>query len=141
MTSIRKFLYAGVLALSALSVAPALSSAQESHGAFTLPHDVSWQNVVVPAGEYRFSFEPDGAMGMLKLTKMSGTRTGFILMVTDTDESRPSDTNRLVLKNTSQGSYVSTMQLAQFGMTLHFTAPKLAGKEIASAATSPAPRQ
>ena len=60
MKSIRKFAYAAVLTLSALNFAPSLASAQDEGGKFTLPHEVLWQNAVVPAGEYRFSLQPMG---------------------------------------------------------------------------------
>src|ERR1022692_4564241 len=55
MKSIRKFVYAAVLVFSALNFAPSLASAQDEGGTFRLPHEVSWQNVMVPAGDYRFS--------------------------------------------------------------------------------------
>ena len=66
MTSIRKFAYAALLAFTALNFAPSLASAQEpARGKFTLTHDVHWGNASVPAGDYRFSFDPDGASRML----------------------------------------------------------------------------
>jgi len=136
MTSIRKCLYATLLAFTTLSIAPALASAQDTHGEFTLPHDVRWQNAMVPAGEYRFSYTPDGAMGLLTLAKMSGARTGFVLLVSDTDEIREGGVNQLVLESTSDGSYVSAMKLPEFGMTLHFSLPK-SGKLLAKGVTAP----
>lgn len=139
MTTIRRFIYAALLAVSALSFAPTLASAQESaRGEFTLPHDVHWSNAAVPAGEYRFSFEPAGAMGMLTLARMSGgRRAGFVILVSNTDEAKPSDLNRLVLETTAQGSYVTTMQLPEFGLTLHFPVPSHpTDKQIAKAATA-----
>lgn len=136
MTSIRKYVYAGLLALTSLSFAPALVSAQESHGDFILPHDVRWQNALVPAGEYRFSYTPDGSIGLLTLTKMSGTRAGFILLVSDTDESKLTGLNQLVVERTPEGGYVSAMKLPEFGMTLHFQPPKT-GKELAKSGTAP----
>lgn len=138
MTNIRKFVYATLLALSAL--APTLASAQEpARGEFKLPHDVHWQNAVVPAGEYRFSFEADGAMGMLTLSRISGPRGGFIFLVSNTDEVKPStDLSRLVLEITPGGSYVTTMQLPEFGVTLNFPVPThAADKQIAKAGTAP----
>ena len=139
MTTIRKFVYAMLLALSTLTFAPTLASAQEpAKGAFTLPHDVHWSNAVVPAGEYRFSYEAGGAMGMLMLSGMSARhRAGFVLLVSDTDVANPSDVSQLVLKTTPQGSYVTTMQLPEFGMTLHFPVPSHAEKQIAKAGTAP----
>jgi len=140
MTTIRKFVYTMLLALSTLSFEPALASAQEpARGQFTLPHDVHWQNALVPAGEYRFSYQADGAMGMLTLSRVSsGRRAGFLFLVSNTDEAKPSDVSRLVLESTREGSYVTTMQLPEFGMTLHFPVPShTTEKQIAKAGTAP----
>jgi hypothetical protein len=124
MTSIRKFIYAGLLALTAISFMPSLASAQApANGSFTLAHDVHWQNAVVPAGDYKFKYELNGASSLLTLTKLSGARTGFLFLVRDAEESKPMGANQLVLASTSSGIYVSAMKLPEFGMTLHFAVP------------------
>jgi hypothetical protein len=140
MTSIRKFVYATLLAATTLNFAPSLASAQEkAHGKFTLTHDVHWQNALVPAGDYRFSLDSDGVAGLLTLSKLSGARTGFLLMVHDADEAKPSDPSQLVLCTTPEGSYVSAMQLPEFGITLNFAVPSQATeKQMARAITTPA---
>lgn len=136
MTTIRKFAFAALLAVTSLNFAPNLASAQErAHGNFTLTHDVRWQNALVPAGEYRFTLDSDGVAGVLTLSKLSGARTGFLLMVHDTDDAKPTDRNRLVLETTPEGTYVSAMQLPEFGMTLNFTVP-VAEKQLAKVATT-----
>ena len=134
-TTFRKFAYAALLAATSLTFTTSLASAQEkAHGNFTLKHEVRWQNAVVPAGDYRFSLDSDGASGMLTLTKISGSGTGFLLMVHDTDEVKPSKLNRLVLATTPEGSYVSAMQLPEFGVSLNFAVPsKATEKQMAKA--------
>lgn len=138
MTTFRKFVYAALLAATSLTFTPSLASAQErAHGNFTLTHDVRWQSALVPAGDYRFSLDSDGASGMLTLTKLSGSRTGFMFMVHDTNESKPSGINQLILKTTTDGSYVSAMQLPEFGVTLNFAVPlKVAEKQLAKVAVN-----
>ena len=138
MTTIRKFAYAALLAVISLSFAPSPASAQENaRGKFTLTHDVRWQNTLVPAGEYRFSLDSDGPSSMLVLTKLSGARTGFMFMVHDTDEIKASSNlNRLVLESTDEGSYVSAMQLPEFGVKLNFAAPKSPEKQMAKVGTT-----
>jgi hypothetical protein len=138
IATIRKFAYAALLAVASLSFATSPAFAQENaRGTFTLTHDVRWQNATVPAGEYRFSFDSDGPSGMLVLTKLSGARTGFLLMVHDTDEVKAAGLNRLVLESTLEGSYVSAMQLPEFGVTLNFAVPaKAAEKQIAKVGTT-----
>jgi hypothetical protein len=138
MTTIRKFVYATLLAVTSLSFAPSLASAQAmAHGKFTLSHEVRWQNAVVPAGEYRFSLDSNGATGMLTV---NGTHTGFMFMVHDTESAKPSNTNRLVLEATPEGSYVSAMQLPEFGVTLKFPVPASTEKPMATVSTASAAR-
>lgn len=137
MKNIRSYVYAAVLAACALNLAPSLASAQEpAQGKFTLSHDVRWGNAQVPAGEYAFSFDPSSPR-VLTLSKISGSSAGFLIMVPTTDESKSSDVSRILLENTGSGSYVSVMQLPQFGITLEFAVPAHpTGKQIAKAATT-----
>jgi hypothetical protein len=137
MKSIRNYVYATILAASALNFAPSLASGQESaHGKFTLTHEVHWGSAKLPAGEYKFSFDPGNVSRTLTLSKISGVSAGFMVLVPDTDESKPTDASLLVLTATPEGSYVSAMQLPEFGMTLHFTVPAhAAAKQSARTAT------
>jgi len=139
-TSIRRFVYAGTLALTALNFAPSLASAQApAKGTFTLAHQVRWQNAIVPAGEYRFKYEWDGVAPVLTVSKLSGAPTGFLFLIRDTEESASSSgANQLVLENTDAGSYVSAMKLPEFGMTLNFKVParSIEKEKIAMAATT-----
>jgi hypothetical protein len=124
MTSIRKFAFATLLAITTLNLAPSLASAQEpAKGKFTLAHDVRWGSAKVPAGDYEFSFNTVSISPVLSLTKISGAPAGFLVLVPMAEENKPSDLNRLTLENTPDGPYVSSMQLTDFGMTLYFNVP------------------
>lgn len=138
MKSIRNCVYAAMLAASALNFAPTLASAQEpAHGKFTLTHEVHLGSAKLPAGGYEFAFDPDTGSRMLSLRKLSGARAGYMVLVSDTDDSKPSDLSILVLVATPDGSYVSAMQLPEFGITLHFAVPShTAERQIARAATT-----
>jgi hypothetical protein len=139
MTLIGKFTFAALLAVSALGLAPTVASAQQpAHGKFTLTHDVRWGSAKVPAGEYEFSFDPENPSPVLVLSKMSGVRTGFLMLVPSTKNAKPSDVNRLVLESTPEGSYVSEIQLPEFGMTLEFAVPLPAAEKQAAKAVTPA---
>jgi len=136
MNNFRKFVYAAVLTVSALSLAPSTASAQEAVGKFTLVHDVRWQNATVPAGDYKFTIDTNGPSPLLTLAKISGVPKGFLILVTDTDaivENR--DPGRLLLVSRSGQTFVSAMQLNEIGVTLHFTVPQEPA-QIASAATA-----
>jgi hypothetical protein len=133
MKSIRRFTYATVLFLSALNFAPSLASAQDPSGTFTLSHDVRWQKAIVPAGTYRFTMAERGASELLTLNKMTGKSAGFLMLVSDTEASQPTDTSRIVLVSRPEGSFVSAMELPEYGVTLHFAVPA-STPEVARAA-------
>jgi hypothetical protein len=137
MTSIRKYVFATLLAFASLNFMPAPASAEgPASGRFKLVHGVHWQNAMVPAGEYRFTYVAEGASGVLTLTKMSDPGAGFIFLVTDTDQVTPSGGSRLTLENTAQGSYVSSMLLPESGMTLHFRVPAHPAKQMVRTGTT-----
>jgi hypothetical protein len=138
MNSIRRFAYTAVLALSALNFAPSLASAQDAAGTFTLSHEVRWQNAVVPAGKYRFTVGASGPSEMLTLRKVNGSGAGLMLLVTETENSQPSDLSQLVVVSRPGGSFVSAMQLPEFGLTMHFAVPSETREVAQSVATSTA---
>jgi hypothetical protein len=138
MTSIRNFAYAALLAVTMCSVAPSNAFAWEpAHGKFNLTHDVRWGNTAVPAGEYSFSFDTNGVSPVLNLTKLNGAPAGFMVLVPVQEESRLKGASHLVLESSPEGSYVSAMQLPEFGMTLYFNAPThVAEKQVAKSGTT-----
>jgi len=138
MNSIRKFAYAATLAFSALNFAPTLAAAQDAGGRFTLSHEVHWQKAVVPAGEYKFTVEPDGPAKLLTLRMIGGNGASFLMVVTEVEEGQRSNLSRLVMVSRSSGSFVQEMQLPEFGMTLHFAVPKETREVAQVAATSAA---
>jgi hypothetical protein len=132
MKSIHKLVYAAVLTLSALNFAPSLASAQDAAGTFTLTREVHWQNAIVPAGTYRFTLGTSGPTEMLTLRNTSGDGAGFLLLVVDSEPSQPADSSKLVLVSRANGSFVQTMELPAFDVTLHFAVPA-EGREVAQA--------
>jgi hypothetical protein len=134
MKSICRFVYVAALAFSAFSVAPTLASAQSARGSFTLTHEVHWQNAIVPAGEYRYSIEPNGPSSLITLTKMSGNGAGFMLLVNDVETGVLTKQTRLIVVPTAAGSFVSSMELPESGVTLHFAVPTKV-REVATTTT------
>jgi hypothetical protein len=123
MKSIRNYVYAAALAVSALNFTPSLASAQDAAGSFTLTHEVHWQNAIVPAGKYRFKLETTGPMELLTLRKIDGDQASFMLLTEDLGAPKPTDESRLLLVSRSGRDFVSAMQLPEFGVTLHFAVP------------------
>ena len=81
--------------------------------------------------------DPSGPSELLTLRNVSGDGAGFMLLVTDSEVSAPSDVSRLVVVSRPGGSFVSTMQLPEFGMTLHFAVPAET-REVAQGRRTPA---
>ena len=134
MKTLRHFGYAAILAATIFNYAPNLASAEEpSRGHFKLTHEVRWENAVVPAGEYAFSYDPDSLSPVLTITKTDEPRASFMLMVPAKDESSTKDANALLLESTPAGTYVSALQLRESGVTLHFWVPRPAEKQLAKA--------
>lgn len=140
MISIRRFAFSALLAVTTISLAPTIASAQEpARGKFTLTHAVNFGKAKVPAGDYQFTFDHNGISSVIVLSKVSGAPAGYMVLVPTIEETNASSVNRLMLETTSDGSYVSAMQLPEFGMTLHFNVPRNAAeKVIAKAATTAA---
>lgn len=123
MRSIRKFAYAVVLGLSMFTLLPSLAGAEEARGVFTLTHEVHWQNCVLRPGEYSFSLLTDVPPTLLTLRALSGTATTAMLLVSDIESPKPDAASELVLVSRDGQSFVSSLDLPEFDMTLHFTVP------------------
>jgi hypothetical protein len=137
MTSIRQLGFAALLALTTVSCMPTLAAAEgPAHGEFKLTHEVRWQNALVPAGDYQFTYDADGASGVLTLSKLNGPRAGFIFLVSDTEGVAPRGASQLIIEKWNDGSYVKTMQLTEWNATLHFTVPTHSEKQMARAAAA-----
>ena len=135
MTSIRTFAFAALLAAVTFIIAPSSASAQQpARGHFTLTHEVLFGNTRIPVGDYEFSYDPQNTAPFLNLSKMSGPRAGFIILVPSTEGTSRRHGSRLLLATSPSGSYVTAMELPDCDLTLHFSTPsRAAEKQIAKA--------
>ncbi len=139
MNSLRNLGYAALLSASTFNFAPTLASAEEpARGKFILTHDVRWETASVPAGEFEFAYDPNSVSPVLTITKVSGPRASFMLIVPTREESKSHGSNRLLLEGTPEGSYVSAMELPECGVTLRFRVPHTSEKLIAKAGSAAA---
>jgi len=137
MTTIRKFVYTALLAVTALNIAPTRAAAEQAaHGKFTLKHDVLWGTAKVPAGDYEFSYDPVAVSPVLTITKVSGARASYMVLIPACGVSKASDANQLLLETSADGSYVRAMRLPLSGVTLYFTVPSHSAKQMAKTPTT-----
>jgi hypothetical protein len=135
LSFVRKYIYAALLALSAMNFAPTAAAQINLHGKFILPHDVHWESSIVPAGEYQFSIQSD-TIEVLRLDELTGAHAGFTFIVRETQAPERKAVSRIMLETTAAGSYVTAMELPAYGRTLSFKVPaSIAEKQIARAAT------
>ncbi|MBZ5665452.1 MAG: hypothetical protein LAO30_12690 [Acidobacteriia bacterium] len=123
MRSIRKFAYAAVLSFSMFSIQPTPAAAEEAHGSFTLSHEVHWQNCVLRPGDYAFTLKSSGPPTLLTLRGLNGTGTDAMLLVSDIESPKTPEASKLVLVSRGGQSFVSTMELPEYEMTLRFAVP------------------
>ena len=124
MRSIRKFAYAAVLTLSIFAVQPTPAAAEDARGAFTLSHEVHFQKWVLRPGDYTFSVKNVGSSQFLTLRGINGTHADAMLMVNDVETPKPDEGSRLVLVSRNGQSFLSTMTLPNYDMTLRFAVPR-----------------
>ena len=134
MRSICKFAYAAVLGLSMFTLQPTLAAAEDAHGSFTLTHEVHWQKCVLGPGDYTFSIKSEGPSEFLMLRGINGTGTNAMMLVNDVESPKPEKVSAMLTLVSRNGqSFVSTMALPEYDMTLHFTVPRESeSREIAS---------
>jgi hypothetical protein len=134
MRLICKFAYAAVLGMSMFTLQPTLAAAEDAHGSFTLTHEVHWQKCVLSPGDYTFSIKSEGPSEFLMLRGINGTGTNAMMLVNDVESPKPDEVRAMLTLVSRNGqSFVSTMALPEYDMTLHFTVPRESeSREIAS---------
>jgi hypothetical protein len=137
LSPFRRWLYVALLGLTTLNFAPATAAQTSMRGKFTLPHDVHWENAIVPAGDYQFSLESD-TIEVLRLDELNGAHAGFTFVVREEATAERKEVSRIMLETTSEASYVTAMQLPAYGRALNFNVPaSIAKKQVAKAASPP----
>jgi hypothetical protein len=123
MRSTRKFAYAAVLGLSIFAIQPTLAAAEDARGVFTLSHEVHWQKYVLRPGDYAFSVKEMGRPTFLMLRGLNGTGTDAMLLVPEVETAKSNGANRIILVSRDGQSFVSSMELPGYDMSLHFAVP------------------
>ena len=137
MNSVRKLAFTAVLSLSALAAMPGSASAQSARGLFTLPHEVTWQGAYVPAGKYEFSLDAKGPSQLMTVRRVDGGHASFMLLINNTSTAK-GEIDRLILVSREGKRFVQSMELPEYGLTMHFAVPA-EGAEMALAGDHTAP--
>jgi hypothetical protein len=132
MKSIRSFSFAAFVVLFQFA---GLADAQSSmQGKFSLHSEVNWEHSVVPAGDYEFFIKPVGGTEYLALQKINGSPLGFIVLLHPPESASSANLSKLVLVTKDGRTFVSSMQLAKYGVRFDFVVPDEpahSGKQIA----------
>jgi hypothetical protein len=115
LASIRTF----VLVLAAAWLATGVASAQTFVGTFTLPCEVNWESVTLPAGEYSFRIDP--GEGPIPLITIRGeNRAAMILPSRGVSDRKVNSESVLILVRRGRTGTVQALHLAQAGRVLFY---------------------
>jgi hypothetical protein len=122
--------------VSAMSLFPHPALAQDASGKFTLPREVRWGIVTLPAGTYSYSIEHRA--GETILLRGSSGGPSVIVMASSISTVDAPETSRLVLQRQGSEWYVASMVLSGDGEELHFTPPSKKAEVAQDAKLHPA---
>jgi hypothetical protein len=114
----------------------ALPATAQSRGEFTIPREVHWGRLVLPAGSYAFTVEHHATEVLFVRTK-SGS-DGHFLIATSISRSDTPAPSELKMERRGDEWYVTSIVVDDMGETLMFTAPpesKNAGAKLATIAS------
>ena len=115
-----------VFVLCMVSLLSVFGNAETAHGKFKLPTETRWGKLLLAPGEYEFTIttEPTGAMVTVRSVESGWSG---IVMPKGVSDPVSSEGSSLMLAQSDNGAYVSSLALGDLGMTLNFGVPK-AGK-------------
>jgi hypothetical protein len=122
MTSLRnRMLVVASFALAAIFASATPAAAQQAFkGGFTLTHEVCWQNVTLPAGDYTFEMKSINGPSLVTLKGPNGS--SFIPALVANDKA--SEQSMLVIETRGSISAVRELRLSSIGRSLRYAAPK-----------------
>jgi len=95
-------------------------------GSFTLPHDVRWQSITLPAGDYTFSQPSVARSSPMTVTGPNGSVFELAAVVSERHEDKPSV---LVLQRFGGTYFVREIYLDTIGVQLEYWTPKVPKNE------------
>jgi hypothetical protein len=95
-------------------------------GSFTLPGEVRWQGTTLPAGDYTFSMQSVATPCMITL---EGPKGGSFVFALASDEDKISNRSALIIEHRGGMRFVRELYLAQIGLHLQYSVPKVPKNE------------
>jgi hypothetical protein len=114
----------GLFAVCAFA-APTLAQGRIS-GSFTLPHEVRWQSVTLPAGDYTFSQPSVARTSPMTVTGPNGSVFELAAVISERHADKPSV---LVLQRFGGTYFVREIYLDTIGVQLDYWMPKIPKNE------------
>jgi len=132
MNSTRSFKCFLALALLAACFSPPSLKAQPAYrGRFTLPFEIRWGTMVLPAGNYSFTMQSATDSGMVAVRGEHAR--ALIMNPVDIRESKVSDVSHLIVVRSGRKGTVRALYLGPLGMTFYYRPPKADTQFVAQA--------
>jgi hypothetical protein len=136
--------FAQLTLLGLLAVFSPIASAQSVQGSFDLPVAVHWGIADLPAGHYNFTMDKMGSPYTLRVT--SEQKSAAIMASGGAELSTPDSPSaahlkqKIVLVETRKGWAVSTLELPDLGVVLHYRTATPSGELLSkNSQTRPSP--
>jgi hypothetical protein len=122
------------IAVIGLCASPKPAAAQDSFkGHFTLTETVRWNGANLPAGEYDFTLQSMSTPSRILLHGPNG----YALVLTGArSEKMEERASSLTIEHRGGSTFISQLYLAELGVELRYSAPKLPNNEIAQGPSS-----
>jgi hypothetical protein len=123
-----RLLAIAVIGLVAIGTCVSRTAAQGSseRGSFTLPYEVRWQGVLLPAGDYTFSLKSAASPAMVTV---QGPNGGAFILATALDEKKTDQHSSLTIEGRGSTRFVREMYLADLGLHIRYSIPKIPKNE------------
>lgn len=119
-----RFLAMAVIGIVAIAAFAGQTAAQSNSawGSFTLPYEVNWKGVVLPAGDYTFSLKTRALPAMLDVRGPNGRA---FIMATVLDEKKADHQNSsLTIEGRGGTRFVREMYLADIDLRICYSIPR-----------------
>ena len=123
-----RFLAFAVIGLVAIGTIVSRTAAQSSsaQGSFTLPYEVNWKGVVLPAGDYTFSLESRALPAMVTVRGPNG---GAFIMATALANNKTDERSSLTVEERGSTRFVRELNLAELDLSISYSMPKIPNSE------------